>query len=440
MKILMITNTYLPHVGGVANSVAGFKTALQKRGHKVLIIAPHFENEEFDSDVLRVEALQNFNGSDFSLSMPSVIFKNRAIDEFNPDIVHSHHPFLLGISALRIARRREIPIVFTHHTLYERYTHYVPFESEVLKKMAKKMAVEYCNLCDGVIAPSKSIKALLEDRGVESPIKVIPTGIEYEKNKENSNKNMEELFDISDETFLIGHVSRLALEKNQFFLAKAVALFLQRNKNAAFAIAGSGDIENDLKDIFTLHEVSNKVYFLGNQNGDNLLAFYKRMDLFVFSSTSETQGMVLAEAMLCSTPVVALDAPAVSEMVCGKNGILVPKEDIEAFSKAIEDIYKLDKESLNSLKQSSYNSATSYSMDYTVDLLIDLYLYTLSNSQTTNSYDITLLDMTLNTLSTEYDIWKSRAQSVSQSKFVLDSIGKIKQFSQNSIKKASKLN
>ncbi|MGM0533424.1 MAG: glycosyltransferase [Campylobacterota bacterium] len=434
MKILMITNTYLPHVGGVANSVAGFKNALQAKGHRVMVIAPHFEGEKEQEDVLRVEAVQNFNGSDFSLSLPAVILKNRAIEAFDPDIIHSHHPFLLGISALRIAGRKEIPIVFTHHTLYERYTHYVPFESRALKKMAKKMATEYCNLCDGVIAPSASIASLLQKRGVTTPVAVIPTGIDRRPSGESA-KEAEEIFGIGSGAFVIGHVSRLAPEKNQIFLAKAVALFLQTHPGALFVIAGSGEIEDELKQIFALHGVYEQVYFLGSQSGKNLQALYARMDLFVFSSTSETQGMVLAEAMLAHTPVVALDAPAVSEMVNENNGILVQKNDTTLFAAAMKKIHDMDVKTLSRLKQSSFDSAQDYRMDHTVSALIEFYKQRLWGYER-KERDSTLLDTTLRTLTTEYEIWKSRAQSFGQSKVVSKSLGKLKKLGQNPIKKA----
>ncbi len=435
MKILMITNTYLPHVGGVANSVAGFKNALQAKGHEVMVIAPHFEGEKPDNDVLRVEAVQNFNGSDFSLSLPAVIFKNRSIEEFDPDIIHSHHPFLLGISALRIAGRREIPIVFTHHTLYERYTHYVPFESGALKKMAKRMATEYCNLCDGVIAPSRSIASLLKERGVNTPIAVIPTGIEEKHFASQPAKEAGEIFGIDDQAFVIGHVSRLAPEKNQIFLAKAVGLFLQNHPRALFVIAGSGEIEGELKEIFAALGVYERVRFLGSQSGEALEALYARMDLFVFSSTSETQGMVLAEAMLASTPVVALDAPAVSEMITKENGILVQKQDTAAFAAAVKTVYDMDRYSLSELKQSSFVSARNYRMGNTVGLLLEFYTNTLRHFEKKEK-DSVLLDKTLRTLTTEYEIWKSRAQSLGQSKMVSKSLGKLKKLGQNPVKKA----
>src|SRR3989339_50554 len=134
MKICMFTNTYLPHVGGVARSVNSFATELRNRGNEVLVIAPVFPGYEAhdseETDIIRVPAIQQFNGSDFSLSIPVPFFIDERIDAFDPDIIHSHHPYLLGDAALRAARRRRLPLVFTHHTLYERYVHYVPGQFE----------------------------------------------------------------------------------------------------------------------------------------------------------------------------------------------------------------------------------------------------------------------------------------------------------------------
>jgi len=122
MKIAMFTNTYLPHVGGVARSVKTLEDECRKLGHEVKIVAPEFANATESPNVLRVPAIQNFNGSDFAVRLPAPAMIRDFIDKFEPDVIHSHHPFLLGDSALRQAWRMEIPAVFTHHTLYERYT------------------------------------------------------------------------------------------------------------------------------------------------------------------------------------------------------------------------------------------------------------------------------------------------------------------------------
>ena len=156
MNICMMTNTYLPHVGGVARSVSTFAEQYLKRKHRVLVVAPEFPGPppppRAEAIVERVPAIQNFNGSDFSVRLPLAAGLSDRLDEFKADIVHAHHPFLLGETALRVAANKNVPIVFTHHTRYEDYVHYLPFDSEALTEIAVDLPTRFANLCDGVIA------------------------------------------------------------------------------------------------------------------------------------------------------------------------------------------------------------------------------------------------------------------------------------------------
>jgi 1,2-diacylglycerol 3-alpha-glucosyltransferase len=121
MNILMLTNTFTPHVGGVARSVQGFTEEFRRRGHRVLVAAPVFKNTPKDEqDVVRFPAVQYFNGSDFSLPVPAPVRLVSLLRRFHPEVVHSHHPFLLGGAALCIAAARKLPLVFTHHTMYDK--------------------------------------------------------------------------------------------------------------------------------------------------------------------------------------------------------------------------------------------------------------------------------------------------------------------------------
>ena len=114
MNIVMLTNTFTPHVGGVARSVESFTAEYRRRGHRVLVVAPEFPGMALvESDVVRIPAIQNFNGSDFSVVLPLSGLLTNVLDEFAPDIIHSHHPYLLGVTALRVARYRNLPLVFT---------------------------------------------------------------------------------------------------------------------------------------------------------------------------------------------------------------------------------------------------------------------------------------------------------------------------------------
>ncbi|MDX1377149.1 MAG: glycosyltransferase, partial [Burkholderiales bacterium] len=179
MNLAMFTNTYTPHVGGVARSVDAFTRAYRALGHRVLVVAPRFEGAPpRETDVLRVPAVQNFNGSDFSLPFPRPGLLASTLDALQPEIVHAHHPFLLGGTALRVAAARDLPIVFTHHTMYEQYTHYVPGDSPGMQRFVIELATGYCNLCDAVIAPSETVAGLLRARGVRVRIEVLPTGVD----------------------------------------------------------------------------------------------------------------------------------------------------------------------------------------------------------------------------------------------------------------------
>lgn len=324
MKIALFTNTYLPHVGGVARSVNTLEEACRARGHEVRVVAPEFDGAVPSPHVLRVPAIQHFNGSDFSVRLPALNVVRDFMEDFKPDIIHSHHPFLLGDSALRESWKLQVPIVFTHHTLYERYTHYVPLDSPALKRFAVQLATEYCNLCHQVIAPSESIEHLLVERGVTRPILSIPTGIDTAFFAAGDGSRFRERAGIPPGARVIGHTGRLAREKNLMFLAEAVAPCLAADPAAFFLVVGDGDARTDLFHYLRRHAGEHRFHFTGSLSGPDLADAYAAMDCFVFASQSETQGLVLAEAMAGGTPVVALDGPGVREIVRdGENGLLL---------------------------------------------------------------------------------------------------------------------
>jgi glycosyltransferase involved in cell wall biosynthesis len=325
----MMTNTYLPHVGGVARSVSTFAEEYRKRKHQVLVVAPEFDGKPLTKRaaaiVERVAAIQNFNGSDFSVRLPLATALSERIDSFKADIIHAHHPFLLGDTALRIGTSKNVPIIFTHHTRYEDYTHYVPFDSPALKEVAINLSTEFANLCDGVIAPSESIARLIKKRGVTSPVRVVPTGIDVRAFAAGDGARFRKKFKIPGSAFVIGHVGRLAPEKNLGYLAEAAALFIKQMPNARFLVIGGGPSEDAIRKTFAKHGAGKQLILAGKHTGGALADAYNAMDVFAFASFSETQGMVLAEAMAAGRPVVALNASGVREVMRhGQNGFMLP--------------------------------------------------------------------------------------------------------------------
>ncbi len=207
MNILMLTNTFTPFVGGVARSVTAFANECRKAGHRVVIVAPVFAGApESEEDVIRIPAIQHFNGSDFSVALPIPGYLSLRLEQFRPDIVHSHHPHLLGNTAVRIASRFSRPLVFTHHTMYEHYLHYVPAEANRMQQFVVSLVTGYCNLCDHVIAPSQSVARVLRRRGVETPVSVVPTGVDVQRFANGDGLAFRRFMGIPQEAFVAGYV------------------------------------------------------------------------------------------------------------------------------------------------------------------------------------------------------------------------------------------
>jgi glycosyltransferase involved in cell wall biosynthesis len=375
MNILMMTNTFTPHVGGVARSIERFTAEYRRRGHRVMVVAPVFDNmPEGETDVLRVPAIQRFNGSDFSVALKIPGPANEAIEEFQPRIVHSHHPFLIGGAAVRVANKLNVPLIFTHHTMYEKYTHYVLEHSETFKRFVANLSTNYANLCDLVIAPSESVASLIAERGVESPIEVVPTGVETDRFAGGSGSGFRAVMDIPRAAFVVGHVGRLAPEKNLSFLAEAVAAFLRSERNAHFLVIGSGPSKRAIREIFDKNGITDRLHLAGTLDYPVLVSAYRAMDVFAFASTTETQGMVLIEAMAAGVPVVALDAPGVREVVVDRhNGRLLRSEDVGEFSAALQWVFSLASEQREELNCRAVETAKRFGMAACADKLLAQY-------------------------------------------------------------------
>lgn len=410
----MMTNTYLPQLGGVARSVASFTEAFRRGGHRVLIVAPTYADlPAEETDVYRVPAISNFNGSDFSLRLPIPVALSSIFEEFQPDIVHSHHPFLLGDTALRVASLRNIPLVFTHHTMYEQYIHYLSMASDTVKQFALHLPTGYANLCDHVIAPSESIAWVLQERGVETPITPIPTGIDPDRFARGDGQAARKRFGIPRDAFVVGHVGRLAPEKNLVFLARAVASFLQGHRDGHFLLAGAGPAEEDVKTAFQLAGLINRLHLAGPLQAQELADAYHAMDVFGFASKSETQGMVLAEAMTASVPVIALDAPGACDLVQdGRNGRLLPEENESAFAAALQEL--TDNSRRRALAATARETARAFSLACCASRVLDLYRSLISSQRRRRGEDDGLWDRVLRMLDAEWDIWSARFAAASR--------------------------
>jgi glycosyltransferase involved in cell wall biosynthesis len=375
MNIIMMTNTYKPIVGGLEKSIEIFSREMRKKGHEVLIIAPEYKDAPKEDGVVRIPAIQHFNGTDFSVQLPIPLVLTKTLNKFEPDIVHSHHPFLIGDTALRTAVSHKIPLVFTFHTLYEKYTHYVPGESKSMKKFVIELSTGYSNLCDYVFAPSESVAEILKDRGVKSPIEINPTGIYTENFKTNDVKDgIRKSLDIPKGAYVIGYAGRVEPEKNMVFLAKAVSEFITHNKDVYFLILGKGSELDKVKAIFKEKNIENQLRAPGVLKEEKLRKAYGAMDVFAFASLSETQGLVLVEAMAAKVPVVAIDAPGVREVLkSSSNGYMVQKEELNQFVEGLKWIYNLKKSEKESLSKNALRTAEKFDVKYSINRALEVY-------------------------------------------------------------------
>jgi glycosyltransferase involved in cell wall biosynthesis len=376
MRILMLTNTFPPVVSGVARSIVAFDEEYRRLSHEVRIIAPEADQPLDDPPhVLRTPAIQHFNGSDFPLPVPSPVLVSSTMSEFRPDIVHAHHPFFMGNTAMRLARSREVPLVFTYHTMYDQYTHYAAAaESSAASKFVGSLAAGYANLCDAVIAPSQSVADLLRERGVETRIQIIPTGVDVPHFSKGDGRSFRDKQGIPTEALVVGYVGRLAPEKNLRFLAESVARFMKDEPRAHFLVVGGGAVEPEIREVFEMAGLANRLHLAGCCEGQELIDAYHALDLFAFASQSETQGMVLTEAMAAGKPVVAVAGPGVRDVVEDRvNGCLVASQDEEEFASALAWIAGRSNDEWASLISEAQNTADRFSMPRQARRALKLY-------------------------------------------------------------------
>jgi len=372
----MLTNTYPPVVSGVARSIVAFEREYRRRGHEVRVIAP--EADDFSDDqanVVRVPAIQHFNGSQFPLPVPSPGLVAAEVDAFGPDIVHAHHPFFMGSTAVRLARSREVPLVFTHHTMWDHYTHYAAAaDLPAASRFVGALVAGYANLCDAIIAPSRSVADLLRERGVERRMEIIPMGVDVERFSRGNGRQFRRQHNIPEAARVIGYVGRLAPEKNLEFLSAAVARYLAFDPGSHFLVVGSGPSEEEVRNTLADAGAADRLHLAGLCEEQELIDAYHAMDLFAFASQTETQGMVLTEAMAAGKPVVALDGPGVRDVVRDRvNGRLVSVEHRQVFAQAVAWMFSRPVRQRVALRSAAHRTAEHFSMSRQAGRALALY-------------------------------------------------------------------
>ncbi len=377
MKIGFFTDSYLPRLDGVAVSVEACVRALRARGHEVFVIAPREPRyRDNGKDIYRLASVKfpSTKGTPearWTLQLPEKTLLQVLKIDF--DVIHGHST-LSGITFLgfQIAKVQNIPYVATYHTLWNRYTHYIFNGKIVTPKMIEFASKVVGNLCDFLIVPTERVKKELISYGVKKPINILPTGIDLDNYKNIKKGFIRNKIKISDQTKILLYVGRLGKEKSVDFLIHAFKIINQKNSNTTLVYVGEGPEEAALKKLAKELNVDKNVYFLGSVKHEDVPKIYGDADIFVFASQTETQGLVVLEALASGIPVIAVDDPAFKNVVDnGKNGYLV-KHNINTFSEKVllllgnETIYK-------NFSESALMSVRKFAIDNTAMYLEKLY-------------------------------------------------------------------
>ena len=377
MKIGMFINYYTPSKGGMETSVINLSKGLEKAGHEVFIFAPEYPNyKDEEKNIFRYKSFRfNYGGYFYVIPLPFISNAEEIIKKLNLDIIHSHQPYSLGSEALKFSKKLNIPIVFTYHIKYEDYSHYIPLiPKSVSKKYIRKMTTKYSDQCDNIIAPSTAIKKMLTDRGIKSPMSIIPSGINIDNFKKDTGQKSEirKKYNVNPDDILLITACRLTEEKNLGFLVKSFAKIKQRYNNVKFMIVGDGAVKQDLEKLAEELGVKNSIIFTGLVNRTEIVGLYQASDIFVFASKTETQGLVAVEAMAAGDPVVAVKASGIEDMIKDKEDGFLTSESEEEFSESVLKIVN-DKNLREKMSAQAKINSERFSIEPWVEKVVELY-------------------------------------------------------------------
>ncbi|OEY65471.1 glycosyltransferase [Marinobacter sp. X15-166B] len=322
LRVAMFTNNYLPFIGGVPISIERLKSGLQSLGDQVLIVAPRYkEQADENGQVVRVPALLTL-GAKREFRMANIFLSRirRAVRSFKPDIIHVHHPFWLGTLGLFIARRLNVPAVYTYHTRLEHYAHFVPLPGSLFRNLiSHELIRHFANKCDAVIVPTDSTEEYLRMIGVKTPSFVQPTGIEYQRFQAVRPGDVDALrqrLQLAGNEKVLISVSRLSNEKNIDFMIDAIAALREQTDTPfRFLMIGDGHQRDRLQQRIEQYQLADRFVLVGAIPPNEMATWYRLGDVFVFASRSETQGMVILEAMAAGLPVVAVRSSGIDDVV-----------------------------------------------------------------------------------------------------------------------------
>ncbi len=400
MKIAMFSDAFMPRINGVSISIDSYTKQLVSQGHEVLVVCPQYIETESDAEfyfsksqtpfideeqvykIFRVTGIKLVFSKEDRLARLENWFKvKKRVDEFNPDVVHVHSEYFIGYFGLVYAKYRLVPLFYTFHTLWDEYVAgYIPrhYGGDIVKAVSRRMIKFYLKNADILIAPTKRIEQVIRDYKITTPVTLLPTGIpkDFANFTKSSNDTYLEKFFIKYPVLknkkILLYVGRIAKEKNLDFLYDVYETIQKKETNVSMLFVGGGPYLEELRQNANKRGLSDSVVFTDYVDRTELPYLYSLSTVFVFSSKTETQGLVTIESMLCGTPVVAIGERGTLDVMQGDNGGFMVNDDLIEFSNRVIDL--LQNETLYDKKS---QEGLEWSKDWTIesftDQLVSLY-------------------------------------------------------------------
>jgi 1,2-diacylglycerol 3-alpha-glucosyltransferase len=376
LHIAFFTNYYHPIVNGVVRSVSSFRETLMKQGHNVFIFAQSDSDYKDDEPfIFRYPSLPLPLG-DISAAIPVSPFVDQLLPILKLDVIHTHHPILLGQTAARKAAELGLPLVFTFHTQYWEYTHYIPFPQEAIQEFLKnaihKWLKDFMQKCQHIIIPSESMKDfLVRQYGLEERYTVVPTGTNLEPFLDADGKSLRQEKGWQDETILIS-VGRLAAEKNWETLLSAISKVHSEHPDVRLVLIGDGPDRESLQALAAELGIAERVTFTGSLPFEEVPAYLKAADVFSFASVTETQGLVTIEALAAGLPGVSVDGSGTRDIVeHGRQGFLV-ENDADALANGLNQLLS-DPGQMKRFRHNALKKAKTFDVNQLSKQLISVY-------------------------------------------------------------------
>lgn len=345
LRILMISDVYFPRVNGVSTSIRTFRRELQALGHEVTLIAPAYPGHVADeADIIRIPSRSvPMDPEDRMMRRRFIELLLPSLEDKHFDVLHIHTPFIAHYAGLFLAAQLHIPVVESYHTFFEEYLyHYVPLvPRRLMRFLARRITVSQCRAVTQVISPSRAMLQALQDYGVRTPIEILPTGLEAGQYRFGDGARFRAQHGIAADRPTLLYVGRVAHEKNIDFLVRCFQQVQATLPDALLLIVGEGPALEHLHELVAKLHLDTAVKFIGYLDRDStLLDCYRAGDLFVFASRTETQGLVLLEALAQGTPVVSTMHMGTRDVLANTRGTRIVNEDKHEFAAACIELLK----------------------------------------------------------------------------------------------------